>query len=183
MRSRLEAKWAAFWDEEAESSWRDNGLSISWEYEPSAFASGQRQYLPDFCITFDAPPYVHYRYYLEIKPFVPDDPSKLTELMEAMEVIFESDPHCELGIGIGDPYQGGDLRFECSSYSSLDWNKWYDMDAPGPVEKNVVRVCPVPAWYREFQSSLEARVLVQNRSWAVLAGAKIAWFNAHGGRA
>ena len=37
-RSRLEARWACFWDH----------LETRWEYEPQGFVIGGRPYLPDF---------------------------------------------------------------------------------------------------------------------------------------
>ncbi len=39
-RSRLEARWAVFFD----------ALGISWEYEPEGYRVGNRQYLPDFMV-------------------------------------------------------------------------------------------------------------------------------------
>lgn len=39
-RSRLEARWAVFFDE----------LAISWQYEPEGFVIGGRPYLPDFLL-------------------------------------------------------------------------------------------------------------------------------------
>jgi hypothetical protein len=38
MRSRLEARWACFWDH----------LETDWEYEPQGYVVGGRPYLPDF---------------------------------------------------------------------------------------------------------------------------------------
>lgn len=40
-RSRLEARWAVFFDE----------LCIAWEYEPQGFVIGDTPYLPDFLLT------------------------------------------------------------------------------------------------------------------------------------
>jgi len=51
-RSRLEARWAVFWDE----------LGVKWEYEPQPFKfSDGKQYTPDFWI-------VDLRLWVEIKP-------------------------------------------------------------------------------------------------------------------
>lgn len=46
MRSRLEARWAAYLD--GNPSWR------GWEYEPRAYADQSGQWLPDFVVAIDA---------------------------------------------------------------------------------------------------------------------------------
>lgn len=60
-RSRLEARWAVFFD----------ALGLKWEYEPEGFQTSAGWYLPDFRITKGAE-----QFYLEVKPaHVPvDDP-------------------------------------------------------------------------------------------------------------
>lgn len=55
-RSRLEARWAVFYD----------ALGISWVYEPEGFALKAGWYLPDFYIP-------HLECYIEIKPRDPSD--------------------------------------------------------------------------------------------------------------
>lgn len=52
-RSRLEARWAVFFD----------SLGISWEHEPEGFETSVGNYLPDFRITVGAAPY-----WFEVKP-------------------------------------------------------------------------------------------------------------------
>lgn len=54
-RSRLEARWAVFFD----------ALAIKWEYEPEGFVlSDGTRYLPDFYL----PTFNHYGMYVEVKP-------------------------------------------------------------------------------------------------------------------
>lgn len=56
MRSRLEARWAVFFDH----------LSLEWEYEPQGFELPSGRYLPDFRLLGDGGPFV------EIKGGMPD---------------------------------------------------------------------------------------------------------------
>lgn len=60
-RSRLEARWAVFFDY----------LGLSWEYEKEGFDLPTRRYLPDFWIADkDHPQFKNAGYWLEIKPFM-----------------------------------------------------------------------------------------------------------------
>jgi hypothetical protein len=59
MRSRFEARVAAFLDD----------LGIEWEYELRAFASGRKQYLPDFYLGLDV---LDRPVFLEVRGFVED---------------------------------------------------------------------------------------------------------------
>lgn len=73
-RSRLEARWAVFFD----------ALGISWEYEPEGFElpSGRR-YLPDFRLRW--PGEEHLIYYAEVKPpgYVCGSGSRMQEFSNA----------------------------------------------------------------------------------------------------
>lgn len=80
MRSRLEARVAAMLDESG----------AVWEYEPTAFASGRAQYLPDFRLP--DPFSTGVNVYIEVKPRVEDVFSALT----AMQVIHKSEPQALL---------------------------------------------------------------------------------------
>lgn len=62
-RSRLEARWAVFFD----------ALKIKWEYEPEGFETSAGRYLPDFRIELQFPfPVLTW---FEVKPpLAPDDP-------------------------------------------------------------------------------------------------------------
>ena len=67
-RSRLEARWAVFFDT----------LGVAWQYEPEAFVlpSGQR-YLPDFRLP-------EQQAWVEVKPSDTDDMSKTEEFAECV---------------------------------------------------------------------------------------------------
>lgn len=54
-RSRLEARWAVFFD----------SLNIAWEYEPEAFSLPSGNYLPDFRLTLGAD---RHKSWFEVKP-------------------------------------------------------------------------------------------------------------------
>lgn len=93
MRSRLEAKWAAYMD----------SLDLTWQYEACCYADQTRQYLPDFTILAPGTQRDHTELkicHLEIKPYLRDD-SQL--LREQMEVIWESNPDDILLISVGEP--------------------------------------------------------------------------------
>jgi hypothetical protein len=101
MRSRLEADFARWLDDEEHNDWfihDDDGLR--WEYEPVCFAGLNDQYLPDFRI-----PDVDGLgdRYIEVKPLVAlqvagrewfHDP--VEDFLAKMEVIWESEPQAEL---------------------------------------------------------------------------------------
>lgn len=75
-RSRLEARWAVFFDT----------LGIRWEYEPEGFATSQGPYLPDFRIRV---PDDGYPYWFEVKHegFVQDDRHRVLCVETAMPLI------------------------------------------------------------------------------------------------
>lgn len=82
MRSRLEAGFA---------QWLDS-MEVNWDYEPSAFAGPQGQYLPDFRmrnINVCGQPDV--TVYVEVKPEVTGYEDRL-RLSLAMRVIYASEP-------------------------------------------------------------------------------------------
>lgn len=82
MRSRLEAKWAAFLD----------SLDLEWEYEPECFAGPAGQYLPDFRVGENV--------YLEVKGLLPDPEA----VQFQMETIYLSEPSATLILVVGEPW-------------------------------------------------------------------------------
>lgn len=80
-RSRLEARWAVFFD----------AIGIEWEYEPQGYYVGGRAYLPDFYLR-------SLGVFVEIKPPSPPDFEGVCRLMEAFRngvgpiVLFMGDP-------------------------------------------------------------------------------------------
>ena len=58
-RSRLEARWAVFFD----------CLALSWEYEPECFRNGEEFYLPDFRVLYPDQGFPRY-YWFEVKPHI-----------------------------------------------------------------------------------------------------------------
>lgn len=85
MRSRLEARYAAYLDAKGEA----------WEYEPLAFGGRGGQYLPDFRL---APINQTYPWYVEVRPTEERAQSALTQML----VIRESEPDAYLEIVIPD---------------------------------------------------------------------------------
>jgi hypothetical protein len=90
MRSRLEAKYAAWLDQEG----------ILWEYEPECFAGPEGQWLPDFRTGTGAG-----RRYVELKPrslFCFNDGSvaardqRVDEILSRMAIAWHSDPEATL---------------------------------------------------------------------------------------
>ena len=88
-RSRLEARWAVFFD----------ALGIKWEYEPEGFDFDGERYLPDFFLPFPSPVLVGREsvhvswngwrqvqaYWLEIKPTEPSQRERFLMLALARE--------------------------------------------------------------------------------------------------
>lgn len=87
MRSRLEARYAAWLDRE----------HIRWEYEPECFATSTGQYLPDFrlhdIIIFGSPRVL----YIDTKPTAADTAATLTR----MQIIHRS--HSDAWLGVETP--------------------------------------------------------------------------------
>ena len=80
MRSRLEARVAAWLDQER----------IVWQYEPHAFASGDKQYLPDFRLEGIRDPAGSLAtWYLEVKGQLPEN---VGEMAERLAIVYRSEP-------------------------------------------------------------------------------------------
>ena len=79
MRSRLEARFAAFLD----------GGKEPWQYEPRAFADETGQYLPDFQLGDKT--------FIEVKPTIDQAEAAMT----AMERIWSSEPDATLMVVFG----------------------------------------------------------------------------------
>lgn len=92
MRSRLEAQWAAKFDEDKAS-----GIINDWDYEPECFADETGQYLPDFQVEREDGVVC----YIEVKPWgyelEPD------EWLRRMEIIHSSHPAAPLRFFCGIP--------------------------------------------------------------------------------
>lgn len=94
MRSRLEARWAAQFDEH-----KDLGWIFDWQYEPRCFANKTGEYLPDFRIERnDGQPV-----YIEIKPFSYLHYLDPEPWMEKMEMILSSEWWASLRLYMGTP--------------------------------------------------------------------------------
>lgn len=91
MRSRLEAYWAAQFDQ----------MGWEWEYEPMCFADETGQYLPDFYVVGmgGGPAYV------EIKPPLDDD--TVRDVAQRMSIIWSSEPTVDLKIFTGTSLLSG----------------------------------------------------------------------------
>lgn len=80
MRSRLEARFAAY---------LDTGARLVWTYEPRAYGGTHGQYLPDFQVDVGTS-----RYFIEVKPTRERALAAIDE--GRMEVIWESEPRASL---------------------------------------------------------------------------------------
>jgi len=98
-RSRLEARWAVFFDT----------LGIAWEYEPEGFATSAGPYLPDFRIQVGG-----YPCWFEVKPesFGQDDRHRVLCVETATPLIVAS--------GMPDSY-ADQLKGERSPLTALLW--------------------------------------------------------------
>lgn len=94
MRSRLEALWAAEWDQR-----RSDGELIGWQYEPKAFATRRQQYLPDFRLDYGTSVE-----YVEVKPGSLSA-AELYGLMDRMATVWYSEPNAGLVVVIGSPVE------------------------------------------------------------------------------
>lgn len=95
-RSRLEARWAVFFDT----------MGIEYEYEPEGFSLYNGEYyLPDFYLPW-------YRCYVEVKPregdAIKDGNQKLEALFQTIE--------CGCILCIGEPFDN-DMRLMCVEYN------------------------------------------------------------------
>lgn len=117
MRSRLEARVA---------SWLDS-LDFSWQYEPRAFASAGKQYLPDLRADVDVPFSGKRPLYVEIKP-TPADMD-----FDRMKPIYASEPDAVLAYFVTDWLE----TIGCVVYE-------YDNGAHGGLAALVS--CPICSW-------------------------------------
>ena len=108
MRSRLEARFAAFLD----------NAGFDWDYEPGAYASRVGQYLPDFRIR-DAG--ARSDLYVEIKGTV--DKAIWQTTHRRMEVILESEPEASLALICDSQIWPGHLDFNVMSIASIGWTR------------------------------------------------------------
>lgn len=69
-RSRLEARWAVFFD----------AVGITYEYEPEGYVNNGQSYLPDFYLPYAT----NYGCFVEVKP---NDPSRLPEIAKAVNCL------------------------------------------------------------------------------------------------
>jgi hypothetical protein len=90
MRSRLEADFARFLDEEHAAFARFTRHRPSWQYEPSCFANERGQYLPDFLVVNGAR-----HTYIEVKPANVTG-EQLLAALAAMEIVWDSEPDAHL---------------------------------------------------------------------------------------
>lgn len=109
MRSRLEARFAAYLDTDGAL---DEGMT--WTYEPRAYASQQGQYLPDFEVRGEGAT----RLFVEVKPTI--EAAYLT--LPRIAIIWRSDPSAWLMVVVdGGLYllaEGQGSPFRCGQ---LDW--------------------------------------------------------------
>lgn len=158
MRSRLEARWAAYWDLEDEAVQEALGQRCLWRYEPICFAGRGGQYLPDFELQyFDLlgnPKST--RQYQEVKPVLKDP----LPVMQQMEVIWESEPRADLDIVVGDPTDA--FYYYCRRFHPFAWFEWQDQ------EGETVREVPEPPWFCRVRDNPLARQLYDERDWATL---------------
>lgn len=83
MRSRLEARFAAFLDD----------MGYVWEYEPRAFASQAGQYLPDFWVSgTDGRGTRFSGWCVEVRPTI----EKALEVLPRMQIVWDSNPEVRL---------------------------------------------------------------------------------------
>lgn len=74
-RSRLEARWAVFFD----------ALGLKWEYEPEGFELPSGRYLPDFRVCMVDGNGDSWTFWFEVKPETGGDFAKAKELCAAMD--------------------------------------------------------------------------------------------------
>lgn len=107
-RSRLEAKWAAFFDL----------LKWKWEYEPLDLNG----YIPDFLLCFDTPMIV------EVKPLVgsPFDWHHNLQAIEALEKV------------VGSGWEGEGLLVGATLFSGPHSMGWTEDDGPDPINAGLL---------------------------------------------
>lgn len=106
MRSRLEARFAAYLD-----GLQERSLGWNWTYEPRAFANERGQYLPDFELDpVDEFPTT----YVEVRPTV----DRALLALERMQIIRSSEPDCLLLVVVGD----APIQFVSGPWHSGRWS-------------------------------------------------------------
>lgn len=85
MRSRLEARFAAYLDAQG----------YRWTYEPRAFADDRGQYLPDFELHY---PELSYRAFIEVRPTM----EAALKGLGRMQIIWSSEPDAALMVVVAD---------------------------------------------------------------------------------
>lgn len=113
MRSRLEARVAA---------WLTDEVGVDWEYEPRAFASGSVQYLPDFLIkSVRNSRGESVNFYLDVKGTLPQG-DEFDRFIERLAVIHVSDPTAVVGFATGQQLEMGIvLVLRSSGVASTEW--------------------------------------------------------------
>ncbi len=116
-RSRLEARWAVFWD----------SLGISWEYEPEGFELGDGlRYLPDFKVNYPDQKDVWFEVKGDINGMSQHDWDKVARFSEKNTLfILDGTPACRMYGGVSNWLAHGEVSK----------NKHYDFwDGPSPLE-------------------------------------------------
>lgn len=104
MRSRLEARFAAFLDR----------AGFAWEYEPRAFASRKGQYLPDFLVRDVG---LLTKVYVEVKGAVP---TAYWSEMQKMHVILQSEPDANLAFLVAKEADGNTAAWANIAVRGMD---------------------------------------------------------------
>jgi len=89
-RSRLEARWAVFFD----------ALQIPYRYEPEGFDLNGLRYLPDFYL-----PAEQLGSWIEVKPYIPQTPEDWSSLLRRLFELSKFKGEDAIAI-LGDPYPG-----------------------------------------------------------------------------
>lgn len=109
MRSRLEARFAAFLD----------NADFDWEYEPRAFGSPSGQYLPDFRVFKAA---LEDDFYVEIKGVINTE-AEHRSARQRLEIIHASHPGAGLALVVDDSLGVSGLTFWVKPSSRIRWIK------------------------------------------------------------
>lgn len=107
-RSRLEARWAVFFD----------AMRVPWQYETEGYSLPSGPYLPDFWIPNPMPEWPMAGYWVEIKPqsWTEDGDDSMDKLRE----LTATTKHTSYLL-VGDP---GDFRFLSTSFAYDEWLRW-----------------------------------------------------------
>ena len=134
MRSRLEARWAAEFDE-----WRDeeDNDDMTWEYEPRWFSHQDETYLPDFSLEWRND--LGVMHYVEVEPLIMNP----FALMHRMEIILKTYPTSILHIFVGHPGDGPE-SFICTR---LHEDKWYEWIGNSGATDGFRQPLKAPSWF------------------------------------